>query len=49
MSTRAVIFKVLASGEVRGVYCHCDGGLDCVGAILNLAYHDPNSWPLAIS
>lgn len=41
MSIRAVIFKVLVSGEVRGVYCHCDGGLDCVGAILNLAYHDP--------
>lgn len=41
MSTRAVIFKVLSSGEVHGVYCHCDGGLDCVGAILNLAYHDP--------
>ena len=34
MSTNSNIAVVLPSGEIRNVYCHYDGNIECVGSML---------------
>lgn len=42
MSTRSFISMQLPDGSVRGVYCHFDGYLEGVGAILRDHYTNPD-------
>ena len=41
MSTRSMIFYDEPSGNVRGIYCHCDGYYDYVGILLQSYYNSP--------
>ncbi|MCK8605687.1 hypothetical protein LNP18_06165 [Leuconostoc citreum] len=42
MSTRTAIFKEQADGSYQGIYCHHDGYIEGVGAMLNMYYQNPD-------
>ena len=41
MGTRTAIFKEQADGTYQGIYCHWDGYIEGVGAVLYEHYQDP--------
>ncbi|EPH71424.1 hypothetical protein D929_02206, partial [Enterococcus faecalis 02-MB-P-10] len=41
MGTRSAIFKEQKDGTFQGIYCHWDGYIEGVGAVLYEHYQDP--------